>query len=201
MKTFASAKDAKEFLVSRIACEAQLEGVPLSETERKELYFSESGWTLPDMDRVNEEFEHTYDENEYEYKIAALIRNARKRDGATNPEDKKLWSEAVGILRKEDHYILVMIKQAGISTRPRGDFAWLLMTGLGIIGLLIGLTVVLDYLNVDISNGAFRFYSWVAMASAVTIYLLASLVLGRARTDHFLGRIVERFFIRFARPK
>jgi hypothetical protein len=201
MKTFTSAKDAKDFLVSRIVSEAELEGVPFNETERKELYFSESGWTLPDMDRVNDEFERSYDQDDYERKIASLIRNARERDGHTNPEDKKLWTEAIGILRKEDHYILVMIKQAGISTRPRGDFAWLLVTGLGMVGFLIGLIVVLEYLNVDMSNGAFRFYTWVAMAGAIAVYLLASAVLGRARTDDFLGKIVGRVFIRFVRPK
>jgi hypothetical protein len=57
MKMFTSARDAKEFLVSRIVSEAELEGVRLSETERKELYLSESASTLPDMERINDEFE------------------------------------------------------------------------------------------------------------------------------------------------
>jgi hypothetical protein len=136
MKTFTSARDAKEFLVSRIVSEAELEGVQLSETERKELYYSESAWTLPDMERTNDDFERNYDQDEYERKIAGLIRNARRRDGRANKEDAKLWYEAVGILRKEDHYILVMVRQAGVSTRPRGDFLWLLVAGLGLIGFL-----------------------------------------------------------------
>ena len=60
MNPFPSAREAKEFLVARIVEEARREGVPLSEVERKMLYFSETGWTLPDMmqisDALNQEF-------------------------------------------------------------------------------------------------------------------------------------------------
>jgi hypothetical protein len=201
MKTFANTRDAKEFLVSRIASEAELEGMPLSETERKELYFSESAWTLPDMERVNEEFERSYDQDDYERKIAALIRNARKRDGLTSPEDKKLWSEAIQFLRQEDHYILVMIRQAGISTRPPGDLVRLLATGFGLVGLVLCLALVLNYFHVDASKAAFGFYAWVVVVGALALYMLLSVVLGRARTDRFLGRIVEKVFVRFIRTK
>ena len=201
MKTFTSAKDAKEFLVSRIVSEAELEGVQLSETERKELYYSESAWTLPDMEGTNDDFERNYDQDEYERKIAGLIRNARRRDGRANKEDAKHWYEAVGILRKEDHYILVMVRQAGVSTRPRGDFLWLLIAALGLIGFLTCLDFVLAYLHIDVSRAAFQFYTWVAIVSAIAIYVLLSVVLGRARTDNFLGGIVEGVFTRFLRLK
>jgi hypothetical protein len=49
---FASAREAKQFLVAQIADEAQREGVSLSEIERKMLYFSETDWTLPDIDTI-----------------------------------------------------------------------------------------------------------------------------------------------------
>ena len=55
MTRFASAREAKEFLVAKIAEEAQREGVPLSEVERKMLYFTETAWTLPDIMEVNEQ--------------------------------------------------------------------------------------------------------------------------------------------------
>jgi hypothetical protein len=42
MSHFASVHDAKEFLVGQIVEEAHVEGVPLSEIERKMLYFSEA---------------------------------------------------------------------------------------------------------------------------------------------------------------
>ena len=72
MTRFASAREAKEFLVARIAEEAQREGVPLSEVERKMLYFTETAWTLPDIMEVNDQFDREYDAAEYEKKIADL---------------------------------------------------------------------------------------------------------------------------------
>jgi len=43
MNPFQSAREAKEFLISRIVEEAQRENIVLSESERKMLYFSETG--------------------------------------------------------------------------------------------------------------------------------------------------------------
>src|SRR5579863_6908425 len=47
-------RDAKIFLASRIAEEADRGGIPFSETERKMLYDSTGGWTLPDIEEVRE---------------------------------------------------------------------------------------------------------------------------------------------------
>src|SRR5947209_6259308 len=62
MKAFHSGREAKEFLISRIVAEAEHEKVPLSEVERKMLYFTETGWTLPDMAAVSDEFDKDYDD-------------------------------------------------------------------------------------------------------------------------------------------
>jgi hypothetical protein len=115
MTRFASAREAKEFLVARIAEEAQREGIPLSDVERKMLYFTETGWTLPDIVEVNEQFDREYSVAEYEKKIAGLIRNARQRDRKGDPQEFSAWSEAIGILSKEDHYLLVMLDEAGAA--------------------------------------------------------------------------------------
>jgi hypothetical protein len=116
MNRFSNAREAKEFLISGIAAEAQRENVPLSETERKMLYFSETGWTLPDIMEVNNEFDREYDQAEYEKKIACLIRNETKRVRKENPEDFESWISAIRRLKKEDHYICVMVDLAGVST-------------------------------------------------------------------------------------
>jgi len=58
---FPSPREAKEFLVDRIVAEAQREGVSLSDIEREMLYFSESGWTLPDIAGAIDEFVRNYD--------------------------------------------------------------------------------------------------------------------------------------------
>jgi len=72
MDHFSNAREAKEFLVSRIVQEAQQEGVSLSEVERKMLYFTETAWTLPDIMEVSDEFDRTYDQGEYEQRLQVL---------------------------------------------------------------------------------------------------------------------------------
>ena len=71
---------AKEFLISKVVEEAQRENVPLSEIERKMLYFTETQESLPDIYEVNDQFEREYDDTQYERKIAGLLRNVRKRE-------------------------------------------------------------------------------------------------------------------------
>ena len=72
-------RQAKEYLTERIVSEARREAFPLSEVERKMLYFTESGWTLPNILEVNAEFERDYDNEEYEQKIAGLVREIEKQ--------------------------------------------------------------------------------------------------------------------------
>lgn len=56
-RLFRSAREAKEFLVSKIVEQAQHEEVPLSDIERKMLYFSETDCSLPNTGAVSEEFD------------------------------------------------------------------------------------------------------------------------------------------------
>jgi hypothetical protein len=116
VQTFATARDAKEFLVSRIITQSQREGVPLSEVERKMLYFSETAWTLPDIREVNDAFDREYNQAEYEQKIGRLIRNHCTNARGDNREEFDAWTEAVSAIRREDHYLLVLIGAAESST-------------------------------------------------------------------------------------
>jgi hypothetical protein len=109
VKTFATIRDAKEFLVSKIVTEAQREGVPLSEIERKMLYFSETAWTLPDIAEVNDVFERDYDQAKYEKKIGTLVRNFCVDSHKNNRPDFDAWTEATRTIHREDHYLLVLI--------------------------------------------------------------------------------------------
>ena len=88
MNAVRDAREAKEFLISKIVAEAQRENAPLSETERKMLYFTESGWTLPDITQVNEQFDREYNQDEYEKKIARIIGKAYKRILHDHPEQQ-----------------------------------------------------------------------------------------------------------------
>jgi hypothetical protein len=125
MARFDNAREAKEFLISRIADQAQRDGVPLSEIERKELYFSESGWTLPDIMNVNEAFERDYDQDSYEKKIKKLVREARSRAHKEAPEESKAWSDAIRILS-------VMLGHPTVPRRPFVDLIRAVGTGLAL---------------------------------------------------------------------
>src|SRR5271154_4830189 len=109
---FHKVRDAKEFLASKIADQAEREGAPLSEIERKMLFFSEVGWTLPDMMLVSDEFDREYDQADYEKKIARLIRELDKRLQKENSPEYEDWRAAINFLKRRDHYINVMLRQA-----------------------------------------------------------------------------------------
>ena len=125
--------EAKEFLVSRIVDEARRRHVGLSELERKMLYFSENYPTLPDMMEVSNQFEAEYDDEKYEKKIKKLSRRAFVRDQEESPGNIPLWREAISLLKKEDHYILVMLD----VPRSALDWAKLIVAGLLLTALLV----------------------------------------------------------------
>jgi hypothetical protein len=125
LRNFSTTRQAKEYLIGQIVGEAGRKGVELSEIERKMLYFTESGWTLPDILKVNEEFEREYSNDEYEQKIAGLVRGICSRDDRTQ-EDMDAWDNAVGKLSEEDHYLLVLIDLASETKSASGPLSpWL----------------------------------------------------------------------------
>jgi hypothetical protein len=142
---FHSERKAKEFLVSRIVEAANRENVSLSEVERKMLYFSETDWSLPDIMQVNEEFERDYDQDDYEKKIRDLVRNAAKHDRKESTDLYDSWLEAIALLQKGDHYILVMIQAADL--RPRGDQLKLLIAGLGVVAAVLGYVFLSSFVS------------------------------------------------------
>ena len=109
MKAFHSGRQAKEFLIPRIVAEAPRQNVALSEIERTMLHFSESGWTLPDLTSVYEEFDRQYAQDEYEQKIAGLIRKADQHARKESRDEYEAWWAAVRFLKREDHDISGMI--------------------------------------------------------------------------------------------
>jgi hypothetical protein len=195
MDHFPSAREAKEFLVSRIVEEAQRERAPLSDLERKMLYFSETGWTLPDMMSVNDEFDRQYDQDEYEKKMASLIGRAYKHDRGENSDWAELWSGSIDMLGKEDHYILVMVSQAGIPVkiglppRPQGDVLKLWGTGFAIVGLfLIGVFFSLKY-SIDWGR-----LIWPIVAGVAFAYAMSLIFVGRQRLNGFYQRVLGWLF-------
>jgi hypothetical protein len=198
MKAFHSGREAKEFLISQIVEEAQRENIPLSEVERKALYFTESGWTLPDIMKVNEDFDREYDQDEYEHKIAKLVAKADKRIRKGVRDDYDKWWAAIRFLEREDHYIVVMIRSAGL--RPRGDQLRLLAAGLGVVTvMLIAILLSIKYGIRMPSQSDLGTVVWVFLACLFISYMLLRFIIGAKKTDDLtstapekLSRILQR---------
>jgi hypothetical protein len=137
VRRFATASDAKEFLIGRIADQAQRSGLALSDVERKMLYFSETESTLPEIGEVNAAFERDYDQTQYEKKIVKLVRQLRARQHRDKTGNDVLWNQAVDKLRDGDHYLMVMIEAAGAVPRPRGDRLKLVASALAISAIVL----------------------------------------------------------------
>jgi len=158
---FRTVKQAKDYLAGRIADEAAREGISLSETERKILYFSETDWTLPDMAQVSAEFDRDYDQNEYEQKIGGLVRAITLRDHSQDQVATEAWNEAVVKLSEGDNYlsVLVRIPEASVGglhgflpawntsqVRPPRDRLKLWVTAFVIVFGIFGLMIIGNWL-------------------------------------------------------
>ncbi|HXS11245.1 MAG TPA: hypothetical protein VN734_00965 [Acidobacteriaceae bacterium] len=137
MQSPASTRAAKEFLVQCIVDEAQREGIPLTEIERKMLYFSETHWTLPDIYEINAAFEQEYNTADYERKISRLIRSFKARVRRDDPAKLEDWNREVAAIASEDHYLLVIIGEAGEPSRPKR------LLQLVLIGIVAGIAALL----------------------------------------------------------
>lgn len=130
--------------MSRIVAEARREGVSLTETEEKMLYFSETGWTLPDISGVIAAFDRDYDTADYAEKIADIVRGFRKYALQYDSAELELWDEAVSCLRNEDHYLLVMVDMAAFDpTRAGRRLAMVVLAG--VVGFFICAILFLAY--------------------------------------------------------
>ena len=163
-------KQAKDFLVQQAAEQAARESVPLSETEKKMMYFTESDTTSCDNPvTLNEEFEAQYDTAEYETKISRLLHHAYDRLKLEDPEGRRTWDQAIRMLRRGDHYFLVLWDIKPTSEHPTRDFFKLLGVGMLIaVGMAIA-GVFSDKYNID----SHRFAKY-AVAVVMGGYLLAS---------------------------
>ena len=183
------AQQAKEFLISQIIEQARIENVSLSEVEQKMLYFTEAEETLPDIYEVNEKFEREYDDSVYEKKIAGLLRKAHQRNQQESPAGKDHWKQAVADLRKEDHYLLVMVDQ---SLQSASDFWTDLKWASVLAGTSIAAVVLWVYLDAGrwvprwISDIPFRLW----LIGAVVLWMVVKF----ARMGAF-GDVVKDVFV------
>ena len=110
-------RNSKQFVIDRILEQAELQGVSLTDIEIRMLKFTEATSASKDLEAA-EIFEREYDDEEYEKKIANLIRDAYERDKHSGnlPE----WNDALVCLAGRDLYLNVMIERSGIDQDPYG---------------------------------------------------------------------------------
>ena len=196
-------REAKDFLVAQTAEQAALEGVPLSDLEKRMMYFTESGYVPEDPIKLNEEFEAKIDSDKYEARISQLLHHAyrrvRKEDGAA----RKNWDLAIKTLRRGDHYLLVMWDLAPSTWTPVGESLKLFASSLGIAALVAALGLVATFIGPKFepqwgwlqgasqSHWRFLFGIFIAIYLAVLFFPRR---IGKAM-DWLLDRRFFRFFL------
>jgi hypothetical protein len=132
-------KQAKDFLVQQAVEQAALEDVPLSDIEKRMMYFVENDATsCGDPLELNDEFEAQCDTAEYETKMSRLLHHAYTRIKAEDPGKVRNWKESMSLLHKGDHYLPVLWAANFPSEHPARDF----LKPFG-VGLLIALIVAI----------------------------------------------------------
>lgn len=101
---------------------------------RKMLYFTESGWTLPDIMQVNEQFDREYDQDEYERKMAGIIAKAYRHVVHDSRDEYDKWGPQCGTCGEK---ITTSQFWWGSDLRPRWDQLKLLAAGLTIVGCVL----------------------------------------------------------------
>ena len=181
------AREAKDFFVAQTAEQAALEGVPLSDLEKRMMYFTESGYVPEDPINLNEEFEAEYNSDEYEAKISKLLHHAHARIKKENPEAARRWKEAIRELGKGDHYLLVLLGEGSLTvstlTEPPHDSLKLLLAGLLLATIVMGAIALEAHYGIHWKSGP-KTASW--MPTWLQRVLLTFLILG-------LGRSLVRF--------
>ncbi len=135
--------EAKDFLVRQTAEQATIENVPLSDLEKRMMYFTETGECPENAIVLSDAFEAEYDTDQYEAKVSKLMHHAYQRIKKENPEAARQWNEAIEQLSKGDHYILILcgegfdLVQGGPTERPPHDFLKLLLAGLFLVAIVM----------------------------------------------------------------
>ena len=132
--------------MQQTAEQAALENIPLSDLEKRMLYFVENDpISCPEPLELIQEFEAKCDREKYETKIASLLLHAFKRLKSEDSDKALQWDLAIRTLSGGDHYLPVLWNSRPSSVYPlrssftpvRNSFA-LLMTGLLVATVLLG---------------------------------------------------------------
>jgi len=155
-------REAKDFLVQETAKQASIEGVPLSDLEKRMMYFTENEEMSEDPIALNDEFEAKYDSDEYEAKISGLLHRASARVKKESPEAARQWKQAIRDISKGDHYLPVLWGKSSLGERypkerPPHDLLKLIGTALLVaivgVGAVAAANVIADRYGIHWPKG------------------------------------------------
>ncbi len=193
--------EAKDFLVAQTAEQAALEGVPLSDLEKRMMYFTESGYVPEDPIKLNEEFEAECDSDEYEAKVSRLLHHAYRRLQKENDAVRKNWNLAIKCLRRGDHYLLVMWDMSSSTEWSAAYFLKILAGSLGLIFLMFLVVLAKEKLEPQLGwlKEASQTHWRVLFGIFITIFL--AVFFFPLRVGIAAGWLMDHALSRFLGPK
>ena len=111
-------QSSKQFIIDRILEQARFEAISLNDIEIRMLKFTEATSASKDLETA-ETFERDYNDEDYEEKIANLIRHAYERDKQSGTQES--WDNALIRVAGRDRYLNVMIDRSGIRNDSMGN--------------------------------------------------------------------------------
>ena len=119
-----SERDAKRFFIDNVVAQALEEGQPLSDAQRWMLSYSDSDPEFEvDPDKLDA-FNRETSDDEYEARIAGLIKRRYRRAMRFDPATRDRYREAYAVLSRGDHYLLPLLDTAlDGQLRPRTGVA------------------------------------------------------------------------------
>ncbi len=109
---FQNETDAKAFFIEKIIRQAERENVILSDAQRYMLTWSETDPSFIKNMELNAKFESETSQEIFENKICGLIKRMYANDIESDKQIKAKYKSAYNVLKKGDHYLLVMINSS-----------------------------------------------------------------------------------------
>jgi hypothetical protein len=104
---------AKDFLVRQTAEQDLLEGVFLSDLEKRMMYFTEGEDSSEDSAKLDDEFETNFDSAAYEAKVSKLLNHAYFRLKRENPETARRWDECIRLIEALENPVWSLVRVTG----------------------------------------------------------------------------------------
>ncbi|MGJ5815562.1 hypothetical protein [Paludibaculum fermentans] len=164
------------------------------------LLFSETSWTPGNTEEMNYRFEQECDQRLFEKKMVGLLRGLRKRLKREDLQRFESFLDAVRATEKEDYYLLVMLREAGLGVRPRrsilerlAGLVKLVLLAIAILCAILACLYILDCFGVPVTRESLAFFGWVIAIGIAAVYGTLYLTLGKPRFQILWDRIADKF--------